>query len=203
MKVAQTLSQLHEHGITRVVNCAGITCQNYFEHEPGFVYLKLDLYDSSVEDIGWFFCEVREWRLCRMCLTLLLQVVCFVHDAVTENRHVLIHCEKGVSRSCSFAIAYVMWVEGLSFAQAFDWVKMRRTVCSPNSAFICNLLEIEALYSIASRTDKVCVLRQTGYGQTIDGYGSFQLFIVSQSTGCTIHTHQSQKCAAWTQIDDW
>ena len=52
----------------------------------------------------------------------------------------LIHCNQGVSRSCSFCIAYIMWDQGLPYIAAHDLVKAKRPVCSPNVGFAAYLL---------------------------------------------------------------
>ncbi|EQC33667.1 hypothetical protein SDRG_08771 [Saprolegnia diclina VS20] len=56
---------------------------------------------------------------------------------------VVVLCQQGVSRSCSFAIAALMCIEGLSYADAFANVKAARSICSPNPGFLCQLLELE------------------------------------------------------------
>eukprot|EP01048_Picozoa_sp_COSAG05_P023324 COSAG05_NODE_5004_length_1295_cov_1.056020_1_plen_147_part_10 len=45
------------------------------------------------------------------------------------------HCQSGVSRSCSLVIAYLMWKEGLEYDSALAKVKAHRIVASPNMAF--------------------------------------------------------------------
>lgn len=59
----------------------------------------------------------------------------------------LVHCEKGVSRSCSFIIAYHMWSTGASWKDSFNFVKLKRSCCAPNTAFTCNLIEFGELIS--------------------------------------------------------
>jgi protein-tyrosine phosphatase len=59
-------------------------------------YLSLNLVDSRQDDIMWFVCEV----------------INFIEKGRIAGCKTLIHCEKGVSRSCSFVIAYIMWSRG-------------------------------------------------------------------------------------------
>jgi protein-tyrosine phosphatase len=156
--VARSAELLRRHGITHVVNCAGPSMDNLFPEQ--FSYLKLQLHDSKEEDLSWFVYEV----------------VGFIEDARRRNpqSRVLLHCLQGVSRSVSFAIAYVMWSANIDFTKAFnrvsEWrrrgllppscgkpwlmdgaprlgpcllrqVKRCRPIASPNTGFICNLLE--------------------------------------------------------------
>ena len=52
--------------------------------------------DGRDDDISWFLCEA----------------IHFITKARSVTGKVLINCEKGISRSCSFAIAYCMWSTG-------------------------------------------------------------------------------------------
>lgn len=95
-KVASSYDMLVKHKITRIVNCAVTVVDNYFISDPNFTYLSLNLLDSRQDDLTWFFCEV----------------IKFIEKGRLSGQRTLIHCEKGVSRSCSFAIAYFMWAQG-------------------------------------------------------------------------------------------
>lgn len=97
MKVAADYELLAERGIKRIVNCAPMVCPNFHEDKGAFKYLSVNLVDGRVEDISWFVC----------------QVIQFVKEGVLKGERVLIHCEKGVSRSCSMAIAHRMWQTGM------------------------------------------------------------------------------------------
>jgi protein-tyrosine phosphatase len=94
--VAASLFTLRSLDIHRVVNCSGAVVENIFEDEPGFEYLKLDMVDGREDDILWFVCEV----------------IKFIERGRSVGLKTLVHCEKGISRSCSFAIAYGMWLTG-------------------------------------------------------------------------------------------
>ena len=60
-----------------------------------------------------------------------------------ENKKILVHCAAGVSRSASFVIAYLMKSRGLSFWEAHNLVKSKRSIVRPNSGFVRQLQEYE------------------------------------------------------------
>jgi predicted protein tyrosine phosphatase len=125
-KVAESHEKVSESGITQVVNCSAAVVPSYFEHMECMNYLTLNMVDGRQDDISWF----------------LPQVVAFLEKGRMGGIKTLIHCEKGISRSCSYAIAYLMWSTGRSWREAFDLVKLQRPVCSPNTGFTCNLIEL-------------------------------------------------------------
>ena len=49
-----------------------------------------------------------------------------------KGQKVLVHCTQGVSRSCSFCIAYLMLLEKISYDDGFQRLKARRGICNPN-----------------------------------------------------------------------
>ncbi|TPP58912.1 Dual specificity protein phosphatase 10 [Fasciola gigantica] len=57
---------------------------------------------------------------------------------------VLVHCQAGISRSPALVIAYLMAHSGLSLRDAYRWVKSKRSVISPNFAFLGQLCDFEA-----------------------------------------------------------
>uniref|UniRef100_A0A7S2WVL7 Uncharacterized protein n=1 Tax=Rhizochromulina marina TaxID=1034831 RepID=A0A7S2WVL7_9STRA len=128
--VAENREVLRAHGITHVVNCAAMVCPCFFEDgDDALTYTKLNMYDSKdgEEDISWF----------------VYQVIDVIDQVRQAGGKVLVHCVQGVSRSCALSIAYSMWSQKFSYRDAFDFVKRCRPICSPNIAFICNLVEWE------------------------------------------------------------
>lgn len=56
---------------------------------------------------------------------------------------ILIHCAQGISRSVSFALAYLMSRRQMSLKSATRYVEIRRTIANPNFGFRYQLLRYE------------------------------------------------------------
>jgi len=100
----------------------------------------MDMLDGRQDDVNWFVCNVIQ----------------FIFKGKLKGEKTLVHCEKGVSRSCSFVIAYHMWAMGTAWKVSFDYVKSKRVVCNPNTAFTCNLIEFGELIVDDNRSS--CVI---------------------------------------------
>ena len=123
--VARDRDILKQNGITHVLNCVGFVCPEYFKDD--FVYRTLWLQDSPSEDIT----------------SILYDVFDYFEDVREQNGRVFVHCCQGVSRSTSLVIAYLMWREGQSFDDAFQYVKAARGIADPNMGFACQLLQCQ------------------------------------------------------------
>lgn len=53
---------------------------------------------------------------------------------------VLVHCEKGVSRSSTICIAYLIWKDKMTYDNAYDVVRRGRGIVSPNPGFMVDLI---------------------------------------------------------------
>ena len=105
-------------GITHIVNCGTTRTLENFE------YLSLVFPDDPIFDI--------------QCI--LYDVLDFVETAYAAGGRVLIHCRRGISRSCALAIAYIMWRQKISYHEAFQVVKLCRKDCDPNAGFASQLI---------------------------------------------------------------
>ncbi|XP_076905065.1 protein-tyrosine-phosphatase MKP1-like [Bidens hawaiensis] len=123
--VAKDKGILKQHKITHILNCVGFVCPEYFK--GNFVYRTLWLQDSPSEDIT----------------SILYDVFDYFEDVREQNGRVFVHCCQGVSRSTSLVIAYLMWREGQSFDDAFQYVKAAREIADPNMGFACQLLQCQ------------------------------------------------------------
>lgn len=57
---------------------------------------------------------------------------------------ILVHCEAGISRSPTICMAYLMKTKKLRLDEAFDYIKQRRSLISPNFGFMGQLLQYES-----------------------------------------------------------
>ncbi|KAF8040749.1 hypothetical protein BT93_B2852 [Corymbia citriodora subsp. variegata] len=136
--VAQNRELLRQNGITHVLNCVGFVSPEYFKSD--LVYKTLWLQDSPSEDIT----------------SILYDVFDYFEDVREQGGRVLVHCCQGVSRSTSLVIAYLMWREGQSFEDAFQYVKAARGVTNPNMGFACQLLQCQKrVHAVPSSTTPV------------------------------------------------
>merc|ERR1719376_1513497 len=101
------------------------TCPNY--SYSTFHYKQIKIEDSCREDIK----------------SIVEEAIDFIEDAKANKSAVLIHCQGGVSRSPTVTIAYIMHLQGLSLADAYEFVKTRRPCIAPNLNFMGQLLEME------------------------------------------------------------
>ena len=53
----------------------------------------------------------------------------------------LVHCYAGQSRSVAFVLAYLLAAQGMSFARAWDAVKLARPCARPNAGFMRQLAD--------------------------------------------------------------
>lgn len=120
--VAENKEQLTSHGITHVLNCAGDYCQNRFEED--LFYKTYFLKDAKPENIEAVFYETIE----------------FIQKVKEENGKVYVHCVQGVSRSATIVLAYLIFTEKMSYQDAFNLVKDKRGIISPNLGFMVQLM---------------------------------------------------------------
>ncbi|KAM7415948.1 hypothetical protein PAMA_018152 [Pampus argenteus] len=111
-------------GITAVLNVSS-SCPNFYEGE--FQYLRITVEDSLAADIRASFSTA----------------IAFIDSVKQSGGRVLVHCQAGISRSATICLAYLMHTQRVRLEEAFDFVKQRRQVISPNLAFMGQLLQFE------------------------------------------------------------
>jgi len=130
---ANNYEELQSRGITHVLIIGIIGTQ---EIECAFsdkiVYKNIAIKDSEFVNISDYFAETTEW------MSNIL--------AVNTNK-ILVHCAKGISRSPTIVIAYLMYTQKLSFDDAYTIVQTRRPCVYPNAGFICQLIDYGKLCS--------------------------------------------------------
>ncbi|KAM9476328.1 dual specificity protein phosphatase 2 [Clarias gariepinus] len=115
---------LQRCGITAVLNVSS-SCPNLFENELNYMTLRVE--DSMAADIRVLF----------------PQAIHFIDSVKESGGRVLVHCQAGISRSATICLAYLIHARRVRLNEAFEFVKRRRQVISPNLAFMGQLLQFE------------------------------------------------------------
>ncbi|KAG7275327.1 hypothetical protein CRUP_035954 [Coryphaenoides rupestris] len=91
-------------------------------------YKWIPVEDNNMADISSHFQEAIE----------------FIDHVKQSGGKVLVHCEAGISRSPTICMAYIMRTQRLQLDEAFDLIKQRRALVSPNFSFMGQLLQFES-----------------------------------------------------------
>ena len=118
---AKDKALLKSLGIKHILNAAK-ECENVFPSD--FNYFNARISDSKTQDLYFYFDECVEF--------------------IKQSPKILVHCVTGISRSCTFVVAYLMKEEGLSFEEALKQVKEKRSVSAPNQSFLEQLKGYES-----------------------------------------------------------
>ena len=126
-KDAKDRASLRRLNIQSIVNCTppksedpGAGCPSFFERE--LRYLRVPIYDSPAEDAAEHFAAVLDFISSRL-----------------HHGGVLVHCNRGVSRSATFVVAHLMRTQALDPAAALELVRAARPQAEPNAAFLKQL----------------------------------------------------------------
>lgn len=118
------LQGLQACGITAVLNVSA-SCPNHFEGL--FRYKSIPVEDNQMVEISAWFQEA----------------ISFIDSVKNAGGRVLVHCQAGISRSATICLAYLIQSRRVRLDEAFDFVKQRRGVISPNFSFMGQLLQFE------------------------------------------------------------
>lgn len=116
------LANLH---ITALLNVSRRTSEACTTH---LHYKWIPVEDNNVADISSHFQEAID----------------FIDCVREKGGKVLVHCEAGISRSPTICMAYLMKTKQFHLKEAFDYIKQRRSVVSPNFGFMGQLLQYES-----------------------------------------------------------
>ena len=99
--------------------------QNKFEGEVS--YLRIAIEDEKGSNLSKYFENACE----------------YIEKALKKKSAVLVHCNLGVSRSSTIVLAYLMKSQTLTLANAYTFLKSRRSCIRPNIGFLTQLSEWE------------------------------------------------------------
>lgn len=119
---AHSLSTMKKHNIAVIVNMC-INCHNELDQEMEVKHFGIrDDVDEKLDSV-------------------LDSAVRYIADRINKGEHVFLHCKAGISRSGAIAIAYVMYKNGWTYENAFEYVRTKRSVVNPNKGFTKTLSE--------------------------------------------------------------
>ena len=163
-EAAKNLELLKKNNITSILIC-GYFLSEFFPNE--FIYKTLEFEDNEFEIITY---------------SLVKGI-----DFIDKNKCVFVHCRKGVSRSSSVVISYLMYHFKKSFDEAYNFVLKKKSNIQPNDNFIKQLKEFEDTikvcnYDIKMITEFCINFTNKKYNQKIDNinddnrYSEFEKF---------------------------
>jgi protein-tyrosine phosphatase len=145
---AKDKKNLTDMNIKYVLNCTPKRsddpesgCPNFYEKDKTFVYKRIPIFDNKGEDI--------------------LPHIDSAYKFIEEGKHyggILVHCHKGVSRSASFVIGYLMRKNELTLEEALAHVKSCRPVVQPNSSFLSQLETFQKLLNSPKNIDEALTI---------------------------------------------
>uniref|UniRef100_A0A8C3NGD6 Dual specificity protein phosphatase n=1 Tax=Geospiza parvula TaxID=87175 RepID=A0A8C3NGD6_GEOPR len=116
------LANLH---ITALLNVSRKSSESFKDQ---YCYKWIPVEDSHTADISSHFQEAID----------------FIDQVRRAGGRILVHCEAGISRSPTICMAYLMKTRKLRLDEAFDYIKQRRSLISPNFGFMGQLLQYES-----------------------------------------------------------
>nr|XP_025973292.1 dual specificity protein phosphatase 5 [Dromaius novaehollandiae] len=116
------LANLH---ITALLNVSRKSSESFKDQ---YCYKWIPVEDSHTADISSHFQEAID----------------FIDYVRRAGGKILVHCEAGISRSPTICMAYLMKTKKLRLEEAFDYIKQRRSLISPNFGFMGQLLQYES-----------------------------------------------------------
>ncbi|CAN0156299.1 unnamed protein product [Ectocarpus sp. 13 AM-2016] len=100
---------------------------NFFEKDRAMTYKRVAVFDNRGEDL----------------LQHLESCISFIEQGSFYGK-VLVHCNKGVSRSSTVVAAYLMRTRGLSKTTALTYLRSRRSIVNPHEGFLAQLDTFES-----------------------------------------------------------
>ncbi|XP_038614226.1 dual specificity protein phosphatase 5 [Tachyglossus aculeatus] len=116
------LANLH---ITALLNVSRKSSESCMEQ---YHYKWIPVEDNHMADISSHFQEAID----------------FIDCVRRTGGKILVHCEAGISRSPTICMAYLMKTKKFRLEEAFDYIKQRRSMISPNFGFMGQLLQYES-----------------------------------------------------------
>ncbi|KAL4477656.1 hypothetical protein ABPG74_002806 [Tetrahymena malaccensis] len=136
---AQDIQVLTLCKITHIINCSPQNCINNFENK--IQYLNVEILD--------------EWEA--NLIENLDAIFKFIQKSQRQNGRILIHCYRGISRSPSVVIAYIIKNLNINENQALKYCKSRYQQAEPNASF---MIQLQQYYKQQQDNQKLLLLQQ-------------------------------------------
>jgi len=94
------------------------------------------------QDVHYFRAPVSD-QISSPLLNFLPEIVEFIRTAGRNRAAVLIHCNMGISRSATIAIAFCMQQYCWNLLRAYSHIKHKRAIIRPNRGFMEQLIDFE------------------------------------------------------------
>lgn len=121
---ARNLEELSSEHIRHIVN---VTSHVPLYHSEHFQYHHIPADDTQKQNLLDYFD----------------QAYSFISQAIENNERVLVHCVAGISRSPAIVISFLMRYTHMKMNDAYEFVKTKRSIVSPNLNFMGQLLQYE------------------------------------------------------------
>ncbi|CAM2713566.1 unnamed protein product [Rotaria socialis] len=121
---AKNLEELSSTQIRHIVN---VTSHVPAYHPDQFNYYHISADDTQKQNLLNHFDQAYQ----------------FIHKAIENNEKVLVHCVAGISRSPAIVISFLMRYAQMNMNDAYEFVKKKRPIVSPNINFMGQLLQYE------------------------------------------------------------
>ena len=149
-EAAKNLELLKKNNITAILIC-GYFLSEFFPNQ--FIYKTLEFEDNEFEIITYAIVKAI--------------------DFIDKNKCVFVHCRKGVSRSSSIVISYIMYHFKKSFDEAYEFVLKKKNNIQPNDNFIKQLKEFDDMIKVCKYDKKMikefCInFTNNKYGQNLE-----------------------------------
>jgi protein-tyrosine phosphatase len=121
---AKNLEELSSEQIRHIVN---VTSHVPLYHSGQFHYYHISADDTQKQNLLDYFD----------------QAYSFISNAIANQEKVLVHCVAGISRSPAIVISFLMRYAHMNLNDAYEFVKKKRSIVSPNLNFMGQLLQYE------------------------------------------------------------
>lgn len=113
---------LKEQGIKNILSVLNGCMENY---PDDFKYHIVHVNDDDWVTMSNYFDECIE----------------FINNSIMKREKILVHCNRGMSRSVTMVLAYLMRIHNMSLDTALNIVQSKRSIANPNGGFRNQLLD--------------------------------------------------------------